>query len=75
MVAVISAGTVVLPSSKVTVAVFVANTMLNVPVTFDFSRWYAPYAATVPLMILAIALWSFYTALGGQQLFKAEMPD
>lgn len=57
------------------VAVFVANTMLNVPVTFDFSRWYAPYAATVPLMILAIALWSFYTALGGQQLFKAEMPD
>jgi len=54
------------------VAVFVANTMLNVPVTFDFSRWYAPAAMSVPVGILAFAVWSFYTALGGQKLIKSE---
>jgi len=57
------------------VAVFVANTMLNVPVTVDFSRWYAPYALMVPAFVLALAAWGFYTALGGQKLFEAEMPD
>lgn len=54
------------------VAVFSANTMLNVPVTLDFSRWYAPYAALVPIFIAALALWSFYTALAGQKLFQGE---
>ncbi len=54
------------------VAVFVANIMLNVPVTFDFSRWYAPAAMSVPIGILAFAVWCFYTALGGQKLIKAE---
>ena len=57
------------------VAVFVADTMLNVPVTFDFSRWYAPAAMFVPIAIAAIAAWGFHTALAGQKLFKPEMPD
>ena len=57
------------------IAVFVADTMLNVPVTFDFSRWYAPAAICLPLAILVLGIWSFYIALGGQKLFKAEMPD
>jgi hypothetical protein len=56
------------------VAVFVANIMLNVPVTFDFSRWYASSAMTVPLGVLVLGIWGFYTALGGQKLFK-EQPD
>ena len=56
------------------VAVFVANVMLNVPVTFDFSRWYASSAMTVPLGVLVLGIWGFYTALGGQKLFK-EQPD
>jgi hypothetical protein len=56
-----------------TVAVFVANTLLNVPVTFDFSRWYAPYALSIPIFVLVLACWSFYTALAGQRLFKSEM--
>ena len=58
-----------------TIAVFIANTMLNVPVTFDFSRWYAPYALAVPLFVLALAFWGFYTALAGQSLFKIETPE
>lgn len=55
------------------VAVFITNTMVNVPTTFDFSRWYAPGAMAVPIGILALAVWSFYTALGGQKLIKGEM--
>ncbi|MFZ0480257.1 MAG: serine/threonine-protein kinase [Terriglobales bacterium] len=55
------------------VAVFVANTTLNVPVTFDFSRWYAPAAMTVPIGILAIAAWAFWIALAGQKLIKGEV--
>ncbi|MFY9676491.1 MAG: serine/threonine-protein kinase [Terriglobales bacterium] len=58
-----------------TVAVFVADTLLNVPVTFDFSRWYTPYALAVPLLVLALAFWGFYTALAGQSLFKFETPE
>lgn len=54
------------------VAVFVANTMLNVPVTLDFSRWYATTAMAVPLAIVALAIWGFYTALGGQRLIRED---
>ncbi|MGB0040940.1 MAG: hypothetical protein WBQ00_18710, partial [Terriglobales bacterium] len=57
------------------VAVVVANTLLNVPVTFDFSRWYAPSVLCVPIVMLALAAWGFYIALAGQQLFKAEAPE
>ena len=55
------------------VAVMVANTMLNVPATLDFSRWYAPAAMSLPIGILALAVWSFYTALGAHKLIKGEM--
>jgi serine/threonine protein kinase len=55
------------------IAVFVADTMLSVPVTFDFSRWYAPAAMCIPTAVLALGVWSFYTALGRQKLFKGEM--
>jgi serine/threonine-protein kinase len=54
------------------VAVFVADTMLNVPVTFDFSRWYAPNAMSVPIVVLALAAWGFWTALAGQKLIKGD---
>jgi serine/threonine-protein kinase len=57
------------------VAVFVADVLLNVPVTFDFSRWYAPSAMCVPIVMLALGAWGFYTALAGQKLFKADMPQ
>jgi serine/threonine protein kinase len=55
------------------VAVFVANIMLNVPATFDFSRWYAPNAMSVPVGLLVLVVWSFYTALGGQKIVKSEI--
>jgi len=54
------------------VAVFVANVMLNVGMTADFSRWYATNALSVPIGVLAIAIWGFYNALGGRKLIKEE---
>ena len=57
------------------VAVFVANTLLNVPVTFDFSRWYAPNAMSVPIAVLLLAGWGFWTALAGQKLIESETLD
>jgi hypothetical protein len=54
------------------VAVFVANMMLNVPITLDFSRWYATTALIVPISVLAIAIWGFYNSLGGRKLIKEE---
>ena len=56
-------------------AVFVADTMLNIPVTFDFSRWYAPNAMSVPIVVLALAVWAFWTALAGQKLIKGDGLD
>jgi uncharacterized membrane protein YhdT len=53
------------------VAVVVANTLLNVPVTLDFSRWYAGAAMSVPILFLALAVWGFYAALGGRKVFEA----
>jgi hypothetical protein len=47
--------------------------MLNVPVTLDFSRWYASSAMCIPIIVLVVGAWGFYTALGGQKLFKGEV--
>ena len=57
------------------VAVVVANTLLNVPVTMDFSRWYAVAAMSVPLAFLALSVWGFYAALGGQKLTSGGAPE
>jgi len=54
-------------------AIFVANTMLNVPCTRDISRWYAPYVLSVILIFAAIAVWGAYTSLGGKKLVKADL--
>ena len=54
-------------------AIFVANQLLNVPFTTDFSAWYAPSAWAMLLSFVAIAAWGFYTSLGGQKLWKDEL--
>jgi len=57
------------------VAVVVANTLLNVPVTLDFSRWYAGAAMSVPILFLALTVWGFYAALGGRKVFEGAGPE
>ena len=56
-----------------TVAIFTANVVLNVPFTLDFSAWYAPASFAVLLSFVALAAWGFYTSLGGRKLWKEDL--
>jgi len=57
------------------VAVLTVDVLLNVPITMDFSNWYAARALCVLLSFVAIAAWGFYTSLAGQRLWKDEFLD
>ena len=57
------------------VAVFVTDGLGNVPLTADFSRWYASTTLLVPAIVLALTVWAFYAAMGGQKLIKGELLD
>lgn len=50
----------------------VADVMLNVTLTLDFSAWYASTGAFVVLSVAAIAIWGFYNSLGGQKLLPTD---
>jgi len=50
----------------------VADVMLNVTLTVDFSAWYASTGAFVVLSVAAIAIWGFYNSLGGQKLLSTD---
>jgi len=54
-------------------AIFTANVLLNVPYSFDFSRWYTVHAIWILAGFVALAAWGFYTSLGGQKLWKDEL--
>ena len=55
------------------VAIFVANELINLPLTPDFSTWYAPGAWAFLIGYVVIAGWGFHTALAGQRLLKSEL--
>jgi serine/threonine protein kinase len=55
------------------VAIFVANELYNIPLTPDFSAWYAPGGWALLMGYVAIAVWGFHTALAGQRLLKSEL--
>jgi hypothetical protein len=54
-------------------AVFTANVLLNLPFTLDFSQWYASNSIAVLLAFVALAMWGFYSSLGGQPLWKGDL--
>ncbi|HEY6306136.1 MAG TPA: hypothetical protein VI488_06700 [Candidatus Angelobacter sp.] len=53
-------------------AIYCADLLLNVPLTLDFSLWYASNTLFPLLSIVALAGWGFYNALGGQKLWNAD---
>ena len=55
------------------VAVFVADSLGNTPLTSDFSRWYATITLLLPAIVLGLTIWAFYAALGGQKLIKGDL--
>jgi serine/threonine protein kinase len=55
------------------VACFMANLLLNVPYTLDFSNWYAAHCVFIVLLFVALGVWGFYLSLAGKQLWKDEL--
>lgn len=55
------------------VGVLCADLTLNMPITLDFSNWYAARSLCVVLVFVAIAAWGFYTSLAGQRLWKEDI--
>jgi hypothetical protein len=53
--------------------IFTADLIANVPVTSDFSAWYAPATSFPLLFVLLLAVWGFHTALAGRTLLKEEL--
>jgi hypothetical protein len=43
------------------------------PVTFRFSAWYAPIFLFDLAILMAFALYGFYTSLGGQPLLRGKL--
>jgi serine/threonine protein kinase len=68
--AVVRFGLIVLAVGALT-----ADVLLNLPITLDFSNWYAGRFLGVVLGFVLIAAWGFYTSLGGQRLWKEDMFD
>ena len=54
------------------VALYTADTMLNIPVTLNPSAWYFTNATLALATVAALAIWGFYTALAGQAPWKTE---
>jgi hypothetical protein len=55
------------------VGIFTADMLANVPLTFDFSAWYASTSLLPLLSLIALAVWGFYNALAGQKLWHGDV--
>ena len=55
------------------VGVLTVDVLLNVPISLDFSNWYAARSLCVVLGFVLIAAWGFYTSLAGQRLWKEDL--
>jgi Protein kinase domain len=69
-VAVVRFGLIVLAIGSL-----MANILLNLPYSLDFSNWYAAHCFFLLLAFVAIGAWGFYTSLGGKTLWKDELFD
>ena len=57
------------------IACLIANVLLNLPYTLDFSYWYAAQCVFIVLIFVAIGIWGAYTSLAGKPLWKDEIFD
>ena len=67
-IAMVRFGLIVLALGVLTV-----DALLNVPITLDFSNWYAARSLCVLVGFVLIAAWGFYTSLAGQRLWKDDI--
>jgi hypothetical protein len=53
---------------------FASNALACLPLTTDFSAWYASYGLVGVGLIAALAVFGFYTSRGNRPLFSAGPP-
>ena len=56
-------------------AVLFMHLMIFYPITSEFSAWYAGDYVLALIVLLALVVFSFYTSLAGQPLFRGTLPD
>ena len=49
------------------------SNLLVIPLTLDFSRWYAWRTGVIAALLLAIAVWGFKAAMGRRRILPAAM--
>ena len=54
-------------------ALMVFHLWVFYPITTDLSAWYASSFVLCTLILLALAVYAFYTSLGGQRVFKGRL--
>ena len=57
------------------VAFYTEFLLTHTTLTWDFSRWYAPFSVIVLLVILGIALYGFFVSLGGRRALAHVLQD
>ncbi|HEY6970483.1 MAG TPA: serine/threonine-protein kinase [Candidatus Angelobacter sp.] len=55
------------------IGIFVTDLLVNVPLTLDFSVWYAPNTLFPLLSVVALLAWGFYHSLAGRKLWNPEI--
>jgi hypothetical protein len=55
-------------------AIFTVDLLGNITFTADLSAWYFGMSMFALLSVIALAGWGFYHSLGGQPLWKPEVP-
>src|SRR6266852_4831716 len=53
--------------------VLTVDVLINLPMTVDFSYWFAGRSLCVVLGFVLVAAWGFYTSLAGQRLWKGDL--
>ncbi|MBZ5634562.1 MAG: protein kinase [Acidobacteriia bacterium] len=54
---------------------FVGETLTSLPLTTDFSNWYASATIFAVVVVLALTAYAFHTAVAGRPLFRAGFLD
>jgi hypothetical protein len=55
--------------------IFTVDLIGNAPMAASLSSWYAPATAFVFLSVLGLAVWGFYTSVGGRTLWSDNLFD
>jgi type II secretory pathway component PulF len=54
------------------VSIFTADSLMSVPITFDFSSWYIANSLVATLAVLAVAVYGFRCTVQGKRLFDFD---